>query len=235
MESDTVSCQLCGLLSPNLRSYVSHLRQVHSKDPNFSLTCEIRGCSQLFSTFGAFNSHVYRAHRDSLGLDTSANKAGPSQQDSNEEPIESTMQLGSQFSPIYYCFDNFELPEDIQYDIWHLLGVDQQQEQKEAAKFLLKLKEICRVSERTVNEVVTGYRHLFAHSLRILKARVKDSLGNAGVNMSDTDGLEEAFADVPDVFQGLHTSYLQEKYFRDHFNLRVSSYNDSMTREERPN
>ena len=40
--------------------------------------------------------------------------------------------------------------------------------------------------------------------------------------MSDINGLEEAFADVPDVFNGLHTSYLQEKYFRDHFNLHVS-------------
>ena len=220
MESKTVTCQLCGLLSPNLRSYVGHVRQVHSKDPNFSLICEIRGCSQQFSTFGAFNSHVYRAHRDSLGLSTSFDDNDtPDPEHSSEDPATSTLQ--SEF-PVLFCFENFEFPEDLQYDIWHLLGVDKQQEQREAAKFLLKLKEICRVSERTINVVITGYRHLFGHSLRVVKAGVKDSLGNAGVNMSDIDGLEDAFAEVPDVFQGLHTSYLQEKYFRDHFDLRVS-------------
>ena len=74
---------------------------------------------------------------------------------------------------------------------------------------------------------MTGYRHLFAHSLRVVKAGVKDALGNAGMNMSDINGLEEAFADVPDVFKGLHSSYLQEKYFRDHFNLHVSMIEES--------
>ena len=222
MEQKTLSCQLCGLLSPDLRSYISHVRQVHTKDPNFSLTCEIRECSQQFSTFGAFNSHVYRAHRDSLGLGMTSANDDAADQYSIEEPTSSTLSATQSSFPVLHCFGNHELPEDLQYDIWHLLGVDQQQEQREAAKFLLKLKEICRVSEHTVNEVVTGYRRLFAHSLRIVKASVKDSLGNAGVNMSDINGLEEAFADVPDVFKGLHTSYLQEKYFRDHFNLHVS-------------
>ena len=79
------------------------------------------------------------------------------------------------------------------------------------------------MSERTINVVITGYRHLFGHSLCVVKAGVKDSLGNARVNMSDIDGLEDAFAEVPDVFQGLHTSYLQEKYFRDHFDVCVST------------
>ena len=168
MEQNTFSCQLCRLLSPDLRSYISHVRQVHSKDPNFSLTCEIRECSQQFSSFGAFNSHVYRAHRDSLGLNTSANDDAVHQH-SSEAPTSSTLSATQSDFPVLYCFGDHELPEDLQYDIWHLLGVDQQQEQREAAKFLLKLKEICRVSEHTVNKVVSGYRRLFAHSLRVVK------------------------------------------------------------------
>lgn len=121
-------------------------------------------------------------------------------------------------------FETNDLPEEIQYDIWHLLGVERQHEQREAAKFLLKLKKICRVSERTVGEVISSYRHLFDYSLRVVKANVKDSLGQVVVRISDISGLEESFNDVPDVFEGLHTSYLQEKYFRDHFNLHVSLF-----------
>ena len=33
---ETISCQLCSLILPNLQIYISHLKQVHSKDPNFS-------------------------------------------------------------------------------------------------------------------------------------------------------------------------------------------------------
>ena len=62
---------------------------------------------------------------------------------------------------------------------------------------------------------------MFAYYLRVVKANVKDSLGEAGLSMSDVSGLEEAFVEVPDIFEGLHTSYLQEKYFRDHLNLQV--------------
>ena len=36
------------------------------------------------------------------------------------------------------------------------------------------------------------------------------------------EGLDEAFQNVPGVFQGLETTYKQEKYFRENFNLVVS-------------
>ena len=62
--------RLCpaSFVSRNLRSHISHLRQVHSNDPEFSLVCGIQHCRQHFSTFGAFNSHVYCVHRASMGL-----------------------------------------------------------------------------------------------------------------------------------------------------------------------
>ena len=69
MEVEVVCCQLCSFLSPSLRAHISHLRQVHAKDSNFSLVCGIQQCDQRFSTFGSYNSHVYRVHRNSLGLD----------------------------------------------------------------------------------------------------------------------------------------------------------------------
>ena len=84
------------------------------------------------------------------------------------------------------------------------------------------LKEVCNVSERTVAEVITGSRSLFTHSLGVVKASVKSTLGNAGICFSNIEGLDEVFMNVPDVFEGLETTYKQEKYFRDHFNLMVS-------------
>ena len=61
---------------------------------------------------------------------------------------------------------------------------------------------------------------------------MKDSLGEAGVKMSEIKGLEEALVNVPDVFESLGTTYLQEKYFRDHFHVQVSYLSFLMGRRE---
>ena len=55
--------------------------------------------------------------------------------------------------------------------------------------------------------------------MTVVKASVKDALGNAGVCVADVAGLDEAFTNAQDVFQGLETMYLQKKSFRDGFNM----------------
>lgn len=112
MEVAVVSCQLCSVLSPNLRAHISHIRQVHSKDPNLSIAYGIQQCSQRFSTFGAYNSHVYRVHRSALGLDT------PSAVDDDEQSLaEPTCSTDpeSEMCPAF-CFEHRDTPTDIQYD-----------------------------------------------------------------------------------------------------------------------
>jgi hypothetical protein len=218
--AESLSCQLCGYLSPTLRIYISHLRQVHSKDDKFSVICGIQQCRLRFSTFGAYNSHVYRMHRSSLGLNIA--RSNDERQISEPEVTES-LSLEEVYQVPTYRFENSDPPEELQYDVWHLLGMDQDQQQKEAATFLLKLKEVCNVSERTVSEVITGYQGLLTNTLAVVKASVKDTLGNAGVCVADIAGLDEAFTNVQDVFQGLDTTYRQEKYFRDQFKMVVRS------------
>ena len=67
----------CPFLSPTLKLYVSHLRVIHSKDANFSVLCGVRGCREVFRTFSAFNSHVYRHRRSEVGVTNAATGAGP--------------------------------------------------------------------------------------------------------------------------------------------------------------
>ena len=61
-------CPLCTSPSSTLKLYVSHLRVMHSKDPSFNILCGIGDCWEVFRTFSAFNSHVYRHHRSDLGM-----------------------------------------------------------------------------------------------------------------------------------------------------------------------
>ena len=75
------------------------------------------------------------------------------------------------------------------------------------------------VGEVMDGEVMDGCQGFLAHSLSTVKASVRDVPGSAGINFSEVEGLDEAFQNVPDVFQGLETAY---KYFRENFNLVVS-------------
>lgn len=213
-----VSCQICCILSPSLKAHISHLRLVHSDDDRFSLTCGIQECDKQFTSFSGYNSHVYRVHRSSLGLNT----INTADQESHSE--DNLIQYDD------LADDDFSFPNEpsendggIQHDVWRLLGVDEGLRRTEAATFLLKLKEVCHVSERTVDEVISGYQHLSTHSLRFVKASVREALGKAGICFSDVNGLEEAFSSIPNLFESLETTYKQEKYFKEHFNFLVSS------------
>lgn len=76
---------------------------------------------------------------------------------------------------------------------------------------------MCNVSERTVGEVINAYDGLSSFSLSVLKASVKEALGNSGICFSDIAGLDEVFQNVP-------WNYLQTgKYFDDNFDYLVST------------
>ena len=60
-------CPLCeGFVVPTYRLWLSHLRHIHSHDPNFHVTCGINSCPRTFRVFSSLYSHVYRSHRDML-------------------------------------------------------------------------------------------------------------------------------------------------------------------------
>ena len=66
------TCPLCSVLSPTLKLYVAHLRVTHAKEKTFSVLCGVSGCREVFRTFSAFNSHIYRHHRTEVGIEQSA-------------------------------------------------------------------------------------------------------------------------------------------------------------------
>lgn len=60
-------CPLCeGFVVPTYRLWLSHLRHIHSHDPNFHVTCGVNSCPRTFRVFSSLYSHVYRSHRNML-------------------------------------------------------------------------------------------------------------------------------------------------------------------------
>ena len=80
---------------------------------------------------------------------------------------------------------------ELQYAIRSIVGTDVALQKQQEAKFLLKLREVCNASNRTVVEITCAFKELFTSSVAALKAAVEESLANAGVSV--TDDLQEAF------------------------------------------
>ena len=208
-------CPICSLLLPGIQQCVSHLRQVHRNDTDFSLRCFITDdCTQTFSTFGGFNTHVYRKHRDCFGLAAAhlTGSAGIAAVENSSEPT-----LGI-FRSHQLSFD----PHDsLQYAVRTLLGTDEAFQREQAAEFLLKLREVCNVSNRAVVVIMDAFRNLLASSVATITSSIEESLANSGIDIS-TD-LQEIMNHSPNPFDGLETIYLQDAFFKKNFPVPVST------------
>ena len=100
-----------------------------------------------------------------------------------------------------------------------MIGSDVEHIRQSSALFLLKLKEKRRITQV---DIVGGCQGLFSQTIDRVQASVKAKLAELGVDLSQMDGLDEAFQHVIDPFEGIETCHLQERYFRDKLGLIVS-------------
>ena len=147
------ACPLCDFNSRTLPEWFSHLRLVHSSEPNFLVTCGIDGCMKTYSKFASLNSHVYRYHKGrvrgcSLPLPTRVTPTSALEVSSIED-------LGNRSSS-----DHRDIADDQVQDVRDL-GEDScnelepaKQLQRSSALFLLKLKECHGLSQVTINTVI---------------------------------------------------------------------------------
>ena len=108
-------------------------------------------------------------------------------------------------------------PPPVMYDMWQLLGISREQQKKTAASFLLKLREVCRVSEKSIGDIIDGTTHLFNQAFMVSRAEISDTLSCNGIDASSIQSTQ-----LPNPFTDLETIYKQDKYFKESFNYLVS-------------
>lgn len=120
------------------------------------------------------------------------------------------------------CFEN-TMSDELQHDVDQLLQTDSFQQKKKSSLFLLQLKEERGLSQAALNDVVRGSREVFQHSVGRIKAGVKQKLSTSGIDPAEVVSIDELFGSVSDPFDGLETSYLQDKFVRDELGCVVST------------
>ena len=202
------TCTLCNTRSPSISLWMSHLRQVHCSQDVSTVLCPVYECNASYSSVSSLCSHVYHKHRNDITT------VPPSTSSSRQQVVICDTQPDVTF--------DFSIPDSISHDVHQLLHRDGLEQKKKSSLFLLQLKEERLLTQVSVNDVVTGFREVFNHTVSHLKAGVSQKLAQSGIDPASIDGLYNVFNEIADPFVGLETSYLQDKFVSEEFECNVS-------------
>ena len=94
---------------------------------------------------------------------------------------------------------------------------------KKGALYILNLKEIRCLSEAAVDHVVKETQKVFRHTFGRVRAGVNERLAQSGINPDEIPSLNQFWSSIEQPIQGLHSTFLQEKIYREQLGCTVSS------------
>lgn len=192
-------CQLCSFEAPDLKYLLKHIRQGHAHKPGFHIRCNLSGCPRVFRTFEVFRNHVYCFHTDHEHTVTPSCEQLPS--DDNIIDTDETPLID---------------PKDVVSPI-----------QKAAAIWILKIQEVYKIPQSTMEKILTDVTGFIQDILTDLYDEVISMLTTAGAPLSSLVGLAELFSHsstYANPFAGLKNQSSQLKIYKKAFNLVVCSY-----------
>ena len=201
------SCSICdSFASLNYSAVVRHIGSVHAWEPRFRITCGIEGCIRTYTSYRRYREHITNKHGDLLIDDTM--DTGEVQQDSQHVH-------GGDEEMMVNPFDDSTVCNDVQTDCGRPKLYNK-------ALFLLKLNGE-RLSQVAINSLIGDVSTLLEEETLSLKKDVIQCMQEGHASTELISRVNEQFskkiATTP--FEGLHTSYLQKKYYNDHFHLVV--------------
>lgn len=197
-------CPLCssfGALS--MKRIIRHIGSVHAHNAGFQVCCGIDGCPRTYTMFQSYRQHLYRHHRETLDAPPRSNSSELLDPDIDIE--------------IQYSSDNNSEDSDKEENTTSILS------KKEAGLFLLKAKELYKISELSMESLVSDISTIVESTMKHLEDRVQDVMAGKGISM--TADLQQIFKypEVPGgVFTGLHTTSLRNTFIKGTLNLVVS-------------
>ena len=208
----STDCKLCNYWTPSLKFLISHYRAVHLNDNDFNVKCDLEGCEQQYSKRSSYVSHVYRRHHSFIVCDDSQSVSMNDPLTSTEDPGPSSVNqpyLVGQNESDHSAGDTVD-----PYVMDQLLGLDAEQQQRMSALFLLGLKEGHCLSQVAIDDIVLSCQDMFKHYNLRIRAGVQDRLLNLGIDVPEIDSF---LSWTSDPFVGLHSTYMQEKFYCEKF------------------
>ena len=193
-------CPLCSsFAAKSFKGVLRHLGTVHAHDPTFTVRCSVGDCPRVYKNYHSYKKHVYKKHREVLMDDAT----------------------------LVSCNDSVSLPTEDGPSEGICDGEDDvcatpYSRERVAALFVLKLKHIHKVSQRSLTGVLSDCSSMLESELHLLRTQVMETLGNS-TDATLRGKVDELFQcnSTRDIFSGLATEHLQKAYFKEEFHMLV--------------
>lgn len=192
---------------------VQHLFEAHSSEEEFCFTCIIVPCGHVFTSGSSYSGYLTHCHRKH------PNWKQRIEAESSDDLIDAdhdTFRAG-----------NCTLSDGRESTVLPVLSIDEriveeQNEEKEnveavAARFLLTLKEKHKLTQVTLDFILSSVSRL----ITIISKKVKSSVLERVKDSNIISLLDDCFLPV-DPFHNLKTEYQQMRFYKEYFNLIVS-------------
>ena len=199
----SLPCLYCSVefSAPSEKVLLSHIRLVHSHDPNFRIQCSFSGCSRTFRNFRTYQNHrLQHCQRGSQGDDIIE------EDDMNEGDVNDRSQGDESMIDDEVCAPTVA---DMQ-----LLF---------AAKWILKIRETRSLTRSATQGILEDVQDLISFVTQTLQSRTHASLQSNDIDPTTVSGLSDVFSGpTTKPFEGLASFHQQLQYCRNNFNLIVS-------------
>lgn len=210
------NCSMCSYCCCDSDDLLKHTVKEHKNDPNFLVHCSI--CGMSCDKWNSFQRPVKRKHSelDSDTRDERNDGEDIRHLDGRTDPntinpgiINPTLNPGASDDTGWGEDTATNTIDEMQ---WH------------AARFVLNLKEKCNVTQVTVDHTIDATKDLLSQIVGAIKKKVTAKCDEANISLSDIEGNEDcSLFDTSFIFENINSEFLQKKFFKETFNLVVSS------------
>lgn len=187
------SCTMCSYGARTEEAITSHVCKSHRNDPRFHVYC--RSCLRSYKKWGSYRKHVERGCKMIPSMVTVSDDTA---EELEVDTIEETSETGQQHLDVHLNDASRQ---------WH------------EAAYVLSIKEKHVLPQVAVDRVLSSTRDLVSE---VLTGIMNDIRGSIPANSMSL--IEEKVDSTKDtLFEAVSTAFLQNKYFKEHFNLVVSS------------
>ncbi|XP_071941064.1 uncharacterized protein [Antedon mediterranea] len=177
-----IPCSLCVYVGRTQFELCSHIVKTHRNDPNFIVHCSVENCAYSTKNWATFRKHVNRQH--------------PNTNIPSDEHL------------LHYDNDDDE-PMLLENQDAHNLS-DLEKQKYSTAVYLLKLETEHKLSQRALNDVVTGTSMCLSQTMSTYRFKIEKELEQQGI----VDiGFVQHLSNDDDIFQGFETTYLRHTFF----------------------
>lgn len=202
--------------SKNYLSVLRHIGLVHAFEADFEITCGLDDCFRTFKKYRSYRKHILRHHKHIIHQQSFVQAKDLSNSSETDVAVETSSTVAGSVEDLSGPLDESTI-STISVPLYHDTS------KHKAALFLLKARECLKISQTALDELVDDIQLISQTELESVREKIQTSFLQENVPINVLHLVNSIFdqSQSKSFFSGLHSAFLQNKFFVDHLGLVV--------------